>query len=139
MLTLDTNVWIAAYDPHDRFHDDSTIFLTTLARRQVKLYGPVFVTVEAGCALARRAQNTQAGVQAGKRLGAYPLLTLLPMNELLLASAGELGARYLLRGADALFVAAAALSGAPLVSWDQELVRRAGAITPMDWLATNAA
>ncbi len=138
MLTLDTNVWIAAYDPRDRFHGESTIFLTTLARRQMKLYGPAFVTVEAGCALARRAQNTDAGAQAVKRLSAYPLLTLLPMNELLLATAGELGARYLLRGADALFVATATLSGAPLVSWDQELVGRAGAVTPVDWLATNA-
>lgn len=105
MLTLDTNVWIAAYDPRDRFHGESTIFLTTLARRQMKLYGPTFVTVEAGCALARRAQNTEVGVQAIKRLSAYPLLTLLPMNELLLATAGELGrvtcsvapARYLRR------------------------------------------
>jgi predicted nucleic acid-binding protein len=139
MLTLDTNVWIAAYDPHDRFHSKSKIFLTTLARRQLKLYGPAFVTVEAGCALARRAQSAQAGVQAVQRLSVYPLLTLLPTNELLLTTAGELGARYLIRGADALFVAAAVLSGAPLVSWDQELVGRAGAITPADWLATNAA
>ncbi len=139
MLTLDTNVWIAAYDPRDRFHNESTVFLATLARRQMKLYGPAFVTVEAGCALARRAQNTQAGIQAVRRLSAYPLLTLLPTNELLLTTAGELGARYLIRGADALFVAAAVLSGAPLVSWDQELVGRAGAITPADWLATNAA
>jgi predicted nucleic acid-binding protein len=138
MLTLDTNVWIAAYDPRDRFHGDSTSFLTTLARRQMKLYGPAFLMVEAGCALARRAQNTQAGVQAVKRLSAYPMLTLLPLNELLLTTAGELGTRYLIRGADALFVAAATLSGAPLISWDQELVDRAGAITPANWLATNA-
>ena len=66
------------------------------------------------------------------------MLTLLPLNELLLTTAGELGTRYLIRGADALFVAAATLSGAPLISWDQELVDRAGAITPANWLATNA-
>jgi predicted nucleic acid-binding protein len=137
MLTLDTNIWIAAYDLRDRFHHESTIFLTALTRRRLTLYGPAFVTVEAGCALARRAQDMQAGAKAIKRLNAYPLLTLLPLNKLLLATASELGARHLIRGADALFVAAAALSGAPLVSWDRELVSRAGAITPADWLATN--
>ncbi len=95
--------------------------------------------IEAGCALARRAQDAHAGIKAVQHLTAYPLLTLLPINELLLSTAGELGTRYLIRGADALFVAAAVLSGAPLVSWDHELVLRAGAITPADWLATNSA
>ena len=137
MLTLDANIWIAVYDSRDRFHHDSTIFLTAVARRRLALYGPAFVAVEAGCALARRAQDMQAGARAIQRLSAYPLLTLLPLNERLLATASELGARCLIRGADALYVAAAELAGTQLVSWDSELVNRAGAITPLDWLATS--
>ena len=66
-----------------------------------------------------------------------PLLSLLPLNERLLVLAGELGVRNRVRGADALYVAAAVLSGAPLVSWDQELVNRAGAVTPTDWLSAS--
>jgi predicted nucleic acid-binding protein len=55
----------------------------------------------------------------------------------MLALAGDLGAHQLIRGADALYVAASSLTGAPLISWDAELVRRAGALTPQDWLAAN--
>src|SRR5581483_509543 len=55
------------------------------------------------------------------------------------ASARERGAHAFLRGADALYVAAAEAFAAPLLSWDRELITRAGAITPQDWLAeTNA-
>jgi hypothetical protein len=32
----------------------------------------------------------------------------------------------------------AAVYSAPLITWDAELIRRAGAITPTDWLAANA-
>jgi hypothetical protein len=33
MLTLDANIWIAAYDPQDHFHTQSTAFLVAVARR----------------------------------------------------------------------------------------------------------
>lgn len=138
MLTVDANIWIAVYDLQDYFNKDSTVFLKAVAVRRLSLYGPAFVVIEAGCALARRAQNTNVGHKAIQRLSIYPLLTLIPLNERLLAKAGELGAHYMVRGADALYVATAALTGTQLVSWDAELIRRAGAITPTDWLAANA-
>lgn len=138
MLTIDAGVWIALYDPRDSFHHASDLFLTTVAERRLTLYGPAFVTIEAGCALARRTQDVQAGRNAVERLNRYPLLTLLPVNERLLSTAVDLGIRYRARGADALYVAAAALANAPLVTWDAELIQRAGALTPSDWLAKHA-
>ncbi len=44
----------------------------------------------------------------------------------------------MLRGAIALYAATASLANAPLVSWDDELVSRAGAVTPQQWLAKRA-
>lgn len=138
MLTIDAGIWIAVYDPRDSFHRASAMFLTAVAEQHLALYGPAFVTVEAGCALARRTQDTQAGSKAVDRLNAYPLLTLLPVNERLLLTAADLGIRYRLRGADALYAATAALAKAPLVTWGAELIQRAGAMTPSDWLSNNA-
>ena len=48
-----------------------------------------------------------------------------------------LGTDSFLRGADALYAAAAQLAEATLVSWDDELIQRAGAFTPAAWLAAN--
>ena len=139
MLTIDAGVWIAVYDPRDSFHHASAMFLTTVAERRFALYGPAFVMVEVGCAVARRLLDVQEGSKAVEQLNTYPLLTLLPINERLISTAVDLGIRYRVRGADALYVAAAALANAPLVTWDAELIRRAGAITPSDWLAKSIA
>ena len=137
MLTVDANVWISAFDPRDPFHAQSLTFLAAAANDGLTLVGPGFVVVETGCAVARRLHDAQAGARTMERLRMNPLLSLLPLNERLLVLAGELGVRNRVRGADALYVAAAVLSGAPLVSWDQELVNRAGAVTPTDWLSAS--
>jgi predicted nucleic acid-binding protein len=137
MLTIDANVWVAAFDPHDRFHAPSTAFLSAVTQQRVRLNGPAFVIVESACALARRAQDASIGETARKRLSTHPLLALHPVDDRLLDSAARMGARQLLRGADALYAATAEILSAQLVSWDDELVRRAGAVTPADWLAVN--
>jgi predicted nucleic acid-binding protein len=137
MLTVDANIWIAAFDPSDRFHAQSTTFLRTVTRRRLALTAPAFVIVETACALARRTQSTAAGEEVHQRLRSHPTLVLLPIDDQLLTHAARLGSRQLLRGADALYLAAATLRKSQIVSWDDELVHRAGAITPADWLAAN--
>ena len=67
-----------------------------------------------------------------------PSVTAIQVDRALLAFAVHLGTRFLLRAGDALYVAVAAIYSAPLISWDAELIRRAGALTPTDWLAKNA-
>ena len=109
MLTLDANVWIAAFDPHDRFHDASRDFLAAGLEQGLSFTGPAFVLVEAACAVARRAQDARAG-----RTDLF------------------------LRSGDALYAAAAERTRAPLVSWDDELLRRAGAVTPATWLKEHS-
>lgn len=106
-----------------------------MARRRLRLHGPTIVVLESACALARRAQSVATGQAALERLRAHPALVLHPVDTRLLAAAQDLGLRQLLRGADALYAATAAVLNAPLVSWDDELVGRAGAVTPEQWLA----
>lgn len=138
MLTLDANIWIAAFDWQDRFHQESTAFLHAVARHHLRLHGPALVVLEAACALARRARSVATGQAALERLRAHPALVLHPMDARLLSVAQDLGLRRLLRGTDALYAATATLANAPLVSWDDELVSRADAITPDRWLAEHA-
>ena len=79
-----------------------------------------------------------AGERAIEQLRRHPTLVLQPITDQVLAMAAQIGSRQLLWGADALYVATAAMLNAPLVSWDEDLSRRAGAISPLDWLASNS-
>lgn len=112
-------------------------FLLVATRQGQTFNGPAFVIVEASCALARRARAAAVGQLALGRLRAHPLLNLQPLDEVLLSTATQLGIQLLLRGADALYAATAEVTGSQLISWDEELVRRANAITPSDWLLAS--
>lgn len=137
MLTVDANVWVAAFDPRDRFHTASKTFLRAAGRQGLGFYGPTFVTLEVACALSRRAGDPTVGTVVEERLRVNPVLTLHSLDESFLGVAREIGVRKLLRGADALYAAAAEIYGAPLVSWDSELLKRAGAVTPDQWLTAQ--
>lgn len=59
------------------------------------------------------------------------------MDTAFLTAAESVGTFQFLRGADALYAAVAQQSQSLLISWDNEHLQRAGAITPTDWLVTN--
>ncbi|HET7273625.1 MAG TPA: PIN domain-containing protein [Longimicrobiaceae bacterium] len=137
MLTLDSNVWVAAFDSRDAFHQRSEAFLRAVSINGVRLHSPAFVLVEVACASTRRARDPAVGRAVHDRLRRQPALRLHPLNDRCLAAAHEVGVRLLLRGADSLYVAVAEITDAPLVTWDSELVARAGAVTPEVWMAEN--
>jgi predicted nucleic acid-binding protein len=47
----------------------------------------------------------------------------------------ECGTRLLLRCADAFYAATASISQSKLITWDAELIERAGGVTPTDFLS----
>lgn len=138
MLTLDANIWVSAFDPREGFHAQSAAFLAHVARQGLALHGPATVPLEVACAMRRRLrQNAQADDVVG-RLRAHPSLVLHPITDRLLDRALALGVERQLRAMDALYAATAALMHAPLISWDSELIQRAGALSPSTWMAGRA-
>lgn len=61
-------------------------------------------------------------------------VSYVSVNGPLVAHAFELDTEGFLRGADALYVAAAARTQSTLVSWDGEHLARGGAVSPDAWL-----
>jgi predicted nucleic acid-binding protein len=139
VLALDANVWIAAFDPADRFHVDSVAVFRSAGGRGLPLAGPSYVILESVCALARRIGDSAVALAAGEKIAQHPSLHLEPLTGALLAEAERLGVDRRLRGADALYAATAARLECPLLSWDSELISRAGAISPSDWLRAGEA
>lgn len=135
MPVVDANVWVAAYDHTDRFHDASGAFLEDLESRSLAVRAPAIVLVEVGCALARRFRDPSVGQSAASLMAEPGLLRLEPLTESLLSEALRLGTERRLRAADALYAATAfMIPGSHLVSWDTELLDRSEAITPAQWL-----
>ena len=138
-LVIDASVWVAAADFTDRHSDASRDFLSVVTARGVALAVPDFAELEVACALSRRMRDGDRGTALARRMVESPVVTLYPMQSSLMRRAVETGTRRLLRGGDAIYAALAAATGGELVSWDEELIQRAGAMTPAAWLERNAA
>lgn len=138
MLTLDANVWVSAFDSKDALHGDSATFLKVISQQKLALHGPATVVLEVTCAIARRLRRAGPADEAARWMRAHPTLKLLAVDDLLLEAGLSMGRDRGLRGMDALYAATAAMMAAPLISWDAELIQRADAMSPADWVAANS-
>ena len=138
MITIDASVWTAFFEPKDAFHVESVAFLRECERRRVEMFAPSLAIVETACAMARRQQDGDKGLAVARSLQAIPVLRWVDMDRILTDEALTCGTRWLLRGADAIYAAAAASTGTTLVTWDNELIERAGGVTPSDWCSRKS-
>lgn len=134
-LVVDASVWVSAADTTDRFSPASRTFLDALARRRAPIALPAWTRLEVACALARRLRDAESGRKLAEKLLQSPLITEEPLDGSLLAEALRHGTEAFLRAGDALYAAVARSGGGEIVSWDDELIRRANAVTPEAWLA----
>ena len=98
---------------------------------------PAFARVEVACALARKLRSSSPAERLANLVFMTACAKEHPLNAALLAKALSIGTSRFLRGADALYSATAELTACELVSWDKEHLKRAGALTPDDWLLAN--
>jgi predicted nucleic acid-binding protein len=135
MVTIDASVWVSLFESKDVFHAESVTFLRECERRRLKMCSPSLAIVETACALARRHKESSKGLAVARALRAVPMLQLVEVDSRLIADSLDCGTRCLLRGADAIYAATAALTGTTLITWDSELLVRAAGTTPAVWLS----
>jgi predicted nucleic acid-binding protein len=133
-MTLDASVWIAFLEKADRFNAASDAFLSRLCDAGEPFHSPEFALIETACALARRHRDAGLARAAVRTIAKIPTLKLIPSNRIALEIALDEGCERFLRGADAIYAATARITRSLLITWDQELIERAGGITPADWL-----
>jgi predicted nucleic acid-binding protein len=124
MIVTDASVWISFLIKHDTNHAATKSWLTQVLRDKTAITAPILLLAEVGGAISRRLENAGMGQKAVNRLLAIPTLHLVDMDHALGINTSRIAARYRLRGADACYVAVAAQLKVPLVSWDQEHLRR---------------
>ncbi len=136
-VVIDASVWVAAADCADTLSGSSRAFLRAVMRLAQPIVLPAMTRLEVACALSRRLRNGERGVALADDLLQSRLITERDLDPLL-ERAITLGTASCLRAGDAFYAAAAAERSALIISWDQELIRRANAMTPEAWLAERA-
>lgn len=138
-MIIDASVWIASVLQDEPRHRDCLVFLHRLVLEQRIATVPLLAWAEIAGALARRCQDAALGRKVVDTIAAKTWVNGVAIDQTLANEAARLAAELRLRGADAVYVALAALRREPLVSLDDEMIERAApavdALTPRLWLA----
>jgi len=137
-LVIDASVWVAAADPADRFWTESREFITRAMGGRRKIYLPALARVEIACALSRRLRDPKRGHELAGMVFDIPAIREIALDTRLLADASRIGSEYFLRAADAIYLAVARKVSAELITWDNELIQRAGAVSPATRLSDRS-
>jgi predicted nucleic acid-binding protein len=140
LLTIEASVFVSAARPIEIGHADSTAFLPWVRNTRPRLFLPTLVMAEVAAALSRTGSKPGLAQQYAMAVGQLPNTVMVVLDEGLARQAAALGAQHKLRGADAVYLASAALFAAELVTLDHEQLRRGAAIvqtlTPAEFMAT---
>ena len=128
LLTIDASVFVSAARPSERGHAESTSFLEWVRKARPRLFLPTLVVAEVAAALSRTGSDARLAQQYALAIRQLPNAVLVALDEGLAEEAAALGAQHRLRGADAVYVATAALFAAELVTLDHEQLERGSAI-----------
>jgi predicted nucleic acid-binding protein len=123
-MVIDASVWVSRLVPEDVHHGVSRNWLSGQLAAGSPLLVPPLALSEITGAIARRLGEPSAARQALQVVQGIPTLRVVDVDGRLGQSAAELAADHGLRGADAVYVALAQILGMPLVTLDQEQLKR---------------
>lgn len=124
-VVVDASVWVSRLVEGDVHHARCREWMDNQAVSGSLLIAPVLVLAEVAGAISRRTHRPGLARRAVKGLQAIPQLRLVSVDPGLADLAAALAADHALRGADAVYVATASQLGLPLVTLDDEQLRRA--------------
>lgn len=125
MVFLDASVWVSALFPNEHNHEAGLSWLNAWMSANLPISVPDLFAAEVASAVARRHRDPVSGLRTLADLRAEPTMDIIRLSQAAWRSAADFAAQYLIRGADAVYVALAEDLGVPLVTWDQELLNRA--------------
>lgn len=129
---VDASVWVSRLVAADTNHEVSRRWLQTSAASGDQFVCPTIVLAEIAGAVSRRTKDAAAANEAVNAIMRIPALRLVTLDRHLAQVAARLAADHALRGADAVYVAVASELGLPLISLDDEQLKRTqGPITAM--------
>ena len=127
-MVVDASVLVSGFLPHDVHYGVSRGWLSRHVDEGGLVVTPTLLFAELAGAVARRTGSPRLGRRAVDAILRLPALRPITLDEALSRAAADLAARLRLRGGDAVYIATAALSRLPLVTWDTEQRERAARV-----------
>jgi predicted nucleic acid-binding protein len=127
-MVVDATVVVSRLVTHDAHHAASRAWLARHVAAGGLLIAPALLLAEVAGAVARRTGAPRLAQRAVETVLGLPALRLVPVDDVLARTAADLAGRLRLRGADAVYIAAAAALQLPLVTWDLEQRERAARV-----------
>jgi predicted nucleic acid-binding protein len=124
-MVVDASVVVSRLVPHDVHHEASRRWLARHVGGGGLVIAPALLLPEVAGAVARRTGEPRLARRAVDAVMRVPGLRLVPVDDVLARMAARLAGRLRVRGADAIYIAAAAVLRLPLVTWDVEQRDRA--------------
>jgi predicted nucleic acid-binding protein len=141
LLTIDSSVFVSRARAQEPGHDESVDFLEWVRAVGPRLFIPTLAVPEVAAALTRTGSNREVAQRYALAIAQLPNTVLVGLDDGLARQAAALAAQHRLRGADAVFVASAALFAAELVTLDSEQLKRGASVvqtlTPKRFLVTT--
>jgi predicted nucleic acid-binding protein len=135
---VDASVWVSATASGEPQHTESAACLLRLSELGFQVVVPSLARLEVACALARQFRNPKQARRIAAGLLRAARAVEVPLDAGAIERAQLIGTEQYLRSGDAVYAAEAASTGMTLISWDDELIKRAGAVSPTTWLLANA-
>ncbi|MFA5240953.1 MAG: type II toxin-antitoxin system VapC family toxin [Sulfuricella sp.] len=139
LAIIDASVLVSAFKADEEQHATSLEFLRVAIERSVHLCAPAILFPEMAAAFSRPGRNSPLASRIMEQIRVWTPIRIYPVDESLALAAEHVALECFIRGADAIYAALANQLGAPLVSWDRELLARAPAgahaMTPENWLS----
>ena len=127
-VITDASVWVSFFVAADVNYVASRNWIDSHTRASGMLVAPSILLTEVAAALSRRLGRPQLALQVVGSLSRLNLLRIVQMDGQLRTGATDIAANYRLRGADAIYVAAARQLGITLLTWDTEQLTRPASI-----------
>jgi len=124
MFTIDASVHINALNTAEENSLDSRTFLAEVHQGTFNIYSPTLLLVEVAASVARIFDNTHQGIALMNAIKTLPGQNWISLDDTLTQIAGELGAMYRLRGADAVYAAVTKKYETTLVTLDKQQLER---------------
>jgi predicted nucleic acid-binding protein len=125
-ITIDSSVVIASLLKSEPRHKEALkIWEKVLSGKNIAIM-PYSVLVEIVAAVRRRTGSEELALDVKKELMSIDALSFVVLDDESAEHAADIAARTGVRGMDALVIQVADEYGATLISFDQEMIRKAG-------------
>jgi len=132
-FTVDASVFLNAFNPYEKGHEDSYRFLERLQEAAVPVVVPTLLLPEVAGTISRGRRDAALAREFASAVSRLPRVVFIALDTPLAQKALEVAAEHRLRGSDAIYATVALQFGSTLVTLDREQHDRVAKIVPTRW------